>query len=65
MKKNDFEVSIGNASDKKIKVPSLLFPQESVETLFNIFHKILVLRGWLDEVVKPLRSTITLSSIIS
>jgi hypothetical protein len=55
MKKNDFEVSIGNASDKKIKVPSLLFPQESVETLFSIFHKILVLRGWLDEVVKPLR----------
>ena len=44
MKSKDFEVNIGITADKKIKVPSILFPAETVEITFDIFHKILVMR---------------------
>ena len=42
MKKKDFEVPLGGG-DKRTKVPSLLFPQETVEQIFSIFHNVLVI----------------------
>lgn len=63
LKKNDFDVSI-NLGGKKELVPSLIFLEESVQIISTIFHNILVLREWLDEVVKPIRQTINLWLII-
>lgn len=63
MKKNDFNVSL-NINSKKEMVPSLIFLEESIEVISTIFHNILVLKEWLDEVVKPIRQTINLWSIV-
>lgn len=63
MKKNDFNVSL-NINSKKELIPSLIFLEESIEVISSIFHNILVLKEWLDEVVKPIRQTINLWSIV-
>ena len=63
IKKRDFLVAL-SVGDKRTKTPSLPIRDQGIIIVTELFHKILVVRHWLDEVVRPLRRKISLSSII-
>lgn len=59
---NDFPCTINN---EKIINSSLCFNFKTFDAVWNSFHKIVGLKGWLKEVISPIKSTISSSEIFS
>lgn len=53
-----------NFDDTKIN-SSLCFNAEAFRSLWTVFHKISLISAWMNEVILPVKKTITISEIIN